>query len=189
MGYEVFISYKCSDENGNKTPDFAMAEELYNTLTNMGYNTFFSSNTLEQLGSSRFKADIDAALDTARVMIVVLSKAEYAQSHWVQYEWDSFYNDYLSGVRAEANLFTLTSDVNICELPRTLRNVQNFDHKDGLSRLCEFVKNDIPKEKMFDIVKELEKVRVVAPVKCRDVVIENVCGTGVNIIATRSLDE
>lgn len=146
MGYEVFISYKCSDENGNKTPDFAMAEELYNTLTNMGYNTFFSSNTLEQLGSSRFKADIDAALDTARVMIVVLSKAEYAQSHWVQYEWDSFYNDYLSGVREEANLFTLTSDVNICELPRTLRNVQNFDHKDGLSRLCEFVKNAIPKE-------------------------------------------
>ena len=146
MNYEVFISYKCSDENGNKTLDFAIAKELYETLTNMGYNTFLSSNTLEQLGSSRYKADIDSALDTAKVMIVVLSRAEYASSHWVQYEWDSFYNDYLSGVRKEANLFTLTTNVNVHELPRTLRNVQNFDYKEGLSHLCEFVKNAIPKQ-------------------------------------------
>ena len=41
MNCEVFISYKCSDEQGNKTPDFAIARELYATLTNMGYNTFF----------------------------------------------------------------------------------------------------------------------------------------------------
>ena len=129
MNYEVFISYKCSDEQGNRTPDFAIAQELYVALTNMGYNTFFSSNTLEQLGSSRYKADIDAALDTAKVMIVVLSKAEYALSHWVQYEWDSFYNDYLSGVRKDANLFTLTTNLNVHELPRTLRNVQNFDYR------------------------------------------------------------
>lgn len=47
MNYEVFISYKCSDEQGNRTPDFAIAQELYVALTNMGYNTFFSSNTLE----------------------------------------------------------------------------------------------------------------------------------------------
>lgn len=146
MSYEVFISYKCSDEQGNRTPDFAIAQELYATLTNMGYNTFFSSNTLEQLGSSRYKADIDSALDTSKVMIVVLSKAEYALSHWVQYEWDSFYNDYLSGVRQEANLFTLTTNLNVHELPRTLRNVQNFDYKEGISHVCEYVKNAIPKQ-------------------------------------------
>lgn len=144
MGYEVFISYKCTDNKGNKTPDFLIAQELYTTLKNDGYSVFFSSNTLEQLGSSRYKADIDAALDTAKVMIVVLSKNEYASSQWVQYEWDSFYNDYLSGVRKEANLFTLTSNVNVHELPRTLRNVQNFDYKDGVSHICEYVKNAIP---------------------------------------------
>lgn len=146
MNYEVFISYKCSDEQGNKTPDFAIAQELYIALTNMGYNTFFSSNTLEQIGSSRYKSDIDAALDTAKVMIVVLSKVEYALSHWVQYEWDSFYNDYLSGVRKEANLFTLTTDINVHELPRTLRNVQNFDYREGITHVCEYVKNAIPKQ-------------------------------------------
>ncbi len=146
MKYEVFISYKHSDEQGNLTPDYAMAKELYDALHNLGYQVFFSSNTLEQIGSSRYKADIDVALDTAKVMIVVLSKAEYASSHWVQYEWDSFYNDYLSGVRKEANLFTLTTNLNVHELPRTLRNVQNFDYKEGVSHVCEYVKNAIPKQ-------------------------------------------
>ena len=58
-----------------------------------------------------------------------------------------------------------------------------------VSRLPVMTENDIPKEKMFDIVKELSNVRLEAPIKCRDVVIENVCGTGVNIIATRTIDE
>ena len=151
MDYEVFISYKCSDEQGNKTLDFAIAQELYFTLTNMGYNTFFSSNTLEQIGSSRYKADIDSALDTAKVMIVVLSKEEYALSQWVQYEWDSFYNDYLSGVRKDAYLFTLTTSLNVHKLPRTLRIVQNFDYKDGLSHICEYIKNVIPKTQQIPL--------------------------------------
>ena len=58
-----------------------------------------------------------------------------------------------------------------------------------VSRLPVMTENEIPKEKMFDIVKELNNVRLVAPIKCRDVVIENVCGTGVNIIATRTIEK
>lgn len=146
MNCEIFISYKCSDDHGNKTPDYAIAKELYDLLTDLGYKVFFSSDTLEKLGSSRYKMDIDSALDTAKIMVVVLSKAEYASSHWVQYEWDSFYNDYLSGVRSEANLFTLTSSVAVHDLPRTLRNVQNFDYSEGLSHLCGYIKNILPKQ-------------------------------------------
>ena len=146
MEYEVFISYKCSDEDGNKTKDYEIAKELYDTLVSLGYSAFFSSNSLEKLGSSRYKADIDVALDTAKVMIVVLSRAEYATSHWVQYEWDSFYNDYLSGVRSEANLFTLTQGVNVHDLPRTLRNVQNFNYDEGIIHVCDYIKNAIPRK-------------------------------------------
>ena len=58
-----------------------------------------------------------------------------------------------------------------------------------VSRLPVMTENDIPKEKMFEVMEALNAVRVEVPEKCRDVVIENVCGTGVNIIATRSLDE
>ena len=58
-----------------------------------------------------------------------------------------------------------------------------------VSRMPVMTEHEIPKEKMFDIIKALVAVRLEVPVKCRDVVIENVCGTGVNIIATRSLDK
>ena len=44
-------------------------------------------------------------------------------------------------------------------------------------------------ERILILSKELDKVRLEVPVKCRQVVIENVCGTGVNIIATRTLEE
>lgn len=166
MNCEVFISYKCSDENGNKTPDYSIAKELYDSLSNLGYSVFFSSDTLEKLGSSRYKLDIDSALDTAKIMVVVLSKAEYASSHWVQYEWDSFYNDYLSGVRNEANLFTLTAGVNVNDLPRTLRNVQNFDYSEGIGHLCGYIKNILPKtvnveEKNIEIGSEGRSVSII----------------------------
>lgn len=145
MDYDIFISYKHLDEHGAITKDYEMAKHLFSILTNLGYNVFFSSMSLETLGSSRYKSDIDAALDTTKVMIVVLSKVEYAHSQWVQYEWDSFYNDYLSGTRPNANLFTLTLDINIHDLPRTLRNVQNFSYSNDLNDLCNFIKHALPK--------------------------------------------
>lgn len=46
-------------------------------------------------------------------------------------------------------------------------------------------REDIPKGKIFDIVKELKGVTVKAPVAIGDVIVENVAGTGVDIIATK----
>ena len=42
----------------------------------------------------------------------------------------------------------------------------------------------IPKEKMFDCMNVLNEVQVKAPVKIGDVIVENICDTGINIIAT-----
>ena len=46
-------------------------------------------------------------------------------------------------------------------------------------------REDIPKGKIFDIVKELKGVTVKAPVAIGDVIVRNVAGTGVDIIATK----
>jgi len=43
----------------------------------------------------------------------------------------------------------------------------------------------IPKGLMFDAVKALDGVELHAPVHVGDVVVENVCGTGVNVVATK----
>ena len=45
----------------------------------------------------------------------------------------------------------------------------------------------VPKERIFDVMKEIRAVSVCAPVKIHDIIIENVCGLGVEIVASRSL--
>ena len=51
------------------------------------------------------------------------------------------------------------------------------------------VKTDraIPKERIFDVMKALEGVALTAPVTVGQVVAENVCGTGANVVATRDM--
>ena len=48
-------------------------------------------------------------------------------------------------------------------------------------------KEDIPKGKIFDIMKEIRETSVEAPVAIGDVVIENCAGTGIPIVATKNV--
>ena len=49
-------------------------------------------------------------------------------------------------------------------------------------------KSDIPKEKIFECVKVLKEVKVQAPIAIGDVVLSNVAGTGVDIVATKDVE-
>ena len=49
-------------------------------------------------------------------------------------------------------------------------------------------KSDIPKEKIFECVKALKEVEVQAPIAIGDVVLSNVAGTGVDIVATKDVE-
>ena len=48
------------------------------------------------------------------------------------------------------------------------------------------VKTDrtVPKERMFDCMEQINKAQVRLPVKIGDVVIEDLCGTGANLVVT-----
>ena len=48
--------------------------------------------------------------------------------------------------------------------------------------------SDIPKGKIFDCMEALKKVTVTAPVQIGEVIIKNVCGTGVDVIATKKVN-
>ena len=58
----------------------------------------------------------------------------------------------------------------------------------GLYPRCP-VKTDrpVPKELMFRVMEALEGVTLAAPVAVGQVVVENVCGAGANIVATRNI--
>lgn len=46
---------------------------------------------------------------------------------------------------------------------------------------------EIPKSEMKNCQNELMRVVARAPVKCGEVIVSDICGTGVNIVASRSL--
>jgi CxxC motif-containing protein len=46
---------------------------------------------------------------------------------------------------------------------------------------------DIPKGMIFEIMDEINKVVVKAPIKVGDVIIENVLGTGVNVVSAKTM--
>ena len=47
---------------------------------------------------------------------------------------------------------------------------------------------EIPKDKMFDVMKEIQKTKVCAPIHVNDIIIKNICGLGVDIIASKSME-
>jgi len=52
------------------------------------------------------------------------------------------------------------------------------------------VKTDcaISKEKMFDVIKEIFKIQVKAPVKRGSIICKNICKSGANLVATRTME-
>lgn len=56
-------------------------------------------------------------------------------------------------------------------------------------RLPVITSKEVSKSKMFEVVKALDGIVVKPPVYLHDVIIKNVCGLGVDIIATRTILE
>ena len=56
------------------------------------------------------------------------------------------------------------------------------------TRLPVKTKDPIPKELIFKIMEEIEKVTVKAPIKIGDVIIKDVLNTGVDIVATKNIE-
>ena len=88
--FDVFICYKESDENGNRTVDSSLAQDIYYQLTDKGYKVFFSRITLEDKVGTEYEPYIFAALNSAKVMLVIGTKPEYLNAVWVKNEWSRF---------------------------------------------------------------------------------------------------
>ncbi len=144
--YDVFISFKNLGTDGKPTRDSELGAEIYRTLSDRGLTVFLSNVSLEKLGIDQYKKAIDDALDAASTLVAVGTSRSNLDSDWVRYEWDSFYNDILSGVKPKGRVFAYVEGVDISVLPRALRQSQTFTHGPGsLDQLCKFILNSVEK--------------------------------------------
>ena len=88
--FDVFICYKETDNSGRRTPDSVLANDIYHQLTQEGFKVFFSRITLEDKLGTAYEPYIFAALNSAKVMIVLGTKPEYFNAVWVKNEWSRY---------------------------------------------------------------------------------------------------
>ena len=123
--YDVFICYKESDANGDRTQTSVLAQDIYEHLTNKGYKTFFARKTLESKLGSDYEPVIFSALYSAKVMLVIGTKPEEFQAVWVRNEWVRFMERISNA--DECTLIPLYKDMSPYELPNELANIQALD--------------------------------------------------------------
>ncbi len=125
--FDVFICYKQSDENGNPTEDSVIANDLYNKLENLGFNTFFSKVTLRDCLGVSYEPYIFSALHSARVMIVVGTKLEYFNATWVKNEWKRYLSLMENDKNTERYILPAYKNMSPYDMPEELATFQAQD--------------------------------------------------------------
>ena len=124
--YDVFISYKEKDANGERTKDSVIAQEIYRELTREGYRVFFSRISLEDKLGVEYEPYIFAALNSARVMIVVGTDYENFDAVWVKNEWSRYLKLIAKGERK--TLIPVFRDMDAYDMPEEFNKLTALDY-------------------------------------------------------------
>ena len=123
--FDVFICYKETDDNGKRTMDSVLANDLYHQLTQEGFKVFFSRITLEDKLGTEYEPYIFAALNSAKVMVVLGTRPEYFSAVWVRNEWSRFLALIKNG--EQKVLIPAYRDMSPYDLPEEFSHLQALD--------------------------------------------------------------
>lgn len=123
--YDIFICYKETDENGNRTIDSVIAQDVYDALTEKEYKVFFSRITLEDKLGQEYEPYIFAALNSAKVMLAFGTDYEYYNAVWVKNEWSRFLALIAKGEKK--TLIPCYKDIDAYDMPKEFKHLQAQD--------------------------------------------------------------
>ena len=123
--FDVFICYKESDERGQRTRDSVYANDLYHELTQEGFKVFYARITLESKLGEAYEPYIFAALNSAKVMVVLGTKPEFFNAVWVKNEWSRYLALIKNG--AKKMLIPAYSGMDPYDLPSEFAHLQALD--------------------------------------------------------------
>ena len=123
--YDIFICYKETDENGDRTLDSVLAQDVYDALTGKGYRVFFSRITLEDKLGMEYEPYIFAALNSAKIMLAFGTDYEYFNAVWVKNEWSRFLK--LMAKDKEKHLIPCFKGIDAYDMPKEFARLQAQD--------------------------------------------------------------
>ena len=123
--YDIFICYKETDENGERTLDSVLAQDIYDALTDKGYRVFFSRITLEDKLGQEYEPYIFAALNSAKIMLAVGTDYEYYNAVWVKNEWSRYLK--LMAKDKDKHLIPCYKNLDAYDMPKEFAKLQAQD--------------------------------------------------------------
>ena len=152
--YDIFICYKETDENGDRTIDSEIAQDVYTALTEKGYRVFFSRITLEDKLGQEYEPYIFAALNSAKVMLAFGTDYEYYNAVWVKNEWSRFLKLIQKGEKK--TLIPCYKNIDAYDMPKEFAKLQAQDmgKVGAIQDLVRGVEKLLPKNAESTTVKE-----------------------------------
>jgi len=123
--YDIFICYKETAENGDRTLDSVLAQDIYDQLVSKGYRVFFARVTLEDKLGQEYEPYIFAALNSAKLMLAIGTDYEYFNAVWVKNEWSRYLKLMTPG--SEKHLIPCYKNIDPSDMPKEFARLQAQD--------------------------------------------------------------
>ncbi len=123
--YDIFICYKETDSDGQRTKDSVIAQDIYEALTQKGYKVFFARITLEDKLGQEYEPYIFSAISTAQVMLSIGTSYENFNAVWVKNEWSRFIA--MMKTDKSKTLIPCYCDCDAYDMPQEFKNLQGQD--------------------------------------------------------------
>lgn len=173
--YDIYISYRAKDDNGDKTAVSEIAGHLYNKLTSARYRVFLSEAALKGKKQSDCEPYIYSALNSANVMLALGTSYDDYNNVWVKNEW----NRYLEIAEKNKNkcLIPCYKDVDEYDIPKEFAGLKvcQLGNDDTFNNIMaeianvvkqESVNQPAPKPEKAEPAEEieLEEIEIIEPV-------------------------
>lgn len=170
--YDIYISYRAKDDNGDKTAVSEIAEHLYNKLTSAGYRVFLSEAALKGKKWADCEPYIYSALNSANVMLALGTSYDDYNDVWVKNEW----NRYLEIAEKNKNkcLIPCYKDVDEYDIPKEFAGLKvcQLGNDDTFNNIMAEIANVVKPESVNQPAPqtepaeeiELEEIEIIEPV-------------------------
>lgn len=171
--YDIYISYRAKDDNGDKTAVSEIAGHLYNKLTSAGYRVFLSEAALKGKKRSECEPYIYSALNSANVMLALGTSYDDYNDVWVKNEW----NRYLEIAEKNKNkcLIPCYKDVDEYDIPKEFAGLKvcQLGNDDTFNNIMAEIANVVKPESVNQPAPEkaepaeeieLEEIEIIEPV-------------------------
>jgi len=167
--YDIYISYRAKDDNGDKTAVSEIAGYLYNKLTSAGYRVFLSEAALK--GKKRLDCEpyIYSALNSANVMLALGTSYDDYNDVWVKNEW----NRYLEIAEKNKNkcLIPCYKDVDEYDIPKEFAGLKvcQLGNDDTFNNIMAEIVNVVKPESVNQPAPEPEKAEPAEEIELEEI--------------------